>query len=73
MYVNTELTAIETSIQNTILISNDYQDKMINLMEAGGIEPHTRVVAQGLTPYCDHIVTTFFSQYREVLECLFME
>ena len=23
----------------------------------GGIEPHARVVAQGLTPYCDHIVT----------------
>ena len=23
----------------------------------GGIEPHTRVVAQGFTPYCDQIVT----------------
>jgi len=23
----------------------------------GGIEPHTRVVTQGLTPYCDRIVT----------------
>ena len=28
-------------------------------MEVGGIEPHTRIVAQGLTPHCDHIVTTF--------------
>ena len=28
-------------------------------MEGGG-ELHTRVVAQGLTPYCDHIVTVFF-------------
>ena len=26
-------------------------------MEVGGIEPHTRVVAQAVTPYCDHIVT----------------
>jgi hypothetical protein len=30
-------------------------------LEVGGIEPHTRYVAQGLTPYCDHIVTTFFA------------
>jgi transposase InsO family protein len=28
-------------------------------MEVGGIEPHARVVAQGLTPYCDQIVTVF--------------
>ena len=28
----------------------------------GGIEPHTRVVAQGLTPYCDHFVTVFYEQ-----------
>jgi len=28
-------------------------------MEVGGIEPHTRVVAQGLTPHCDHFVTVF--------------
>jgi hypothetical protein len=26
----------------------------------GGIEPHTRVVGHGVTPYCDHFVTTFF-------------
>jgi len=25
----------------------------------GGIEPHTRDVGQGLTPYCDQIVTVF--------------
>jgi len=30
-----------------------------NKMEVGGIEPHTRVAAQGLTPYCDQIVTVF--------------
>ena len=42
-------------------------------MEVGGIEPHTRVAAQGLTPYCDRFVTVFSSQCREVLECLFME
>jgi hypothetical protein len=29
-------------------------------MEVGGIEPHTRVVAQGLTPYCDRIVIVFW-------------
>ena len=29
--------------------------------EVGGIEPHTRVVAQGLTLYCDQIVTVFYS------------
>ena len=28
----------------------------------GGIEPHTRVVAQGVTPYCDQIVTVFLRQ-----------
>jgi len=32
-------------------------------MEVGGIEPHTRVVAQGLTPCCDHIVTVFLEVY----------
>ena len=26
-------------------------------MEIRGIEPHTRIVAQGVTSYCDHIVT----------------
>ena len=31
-----------------------------NAMEVGGIEPHTRVAAQGLTPYCDQIVTVFW-------------
>ena len=33
-----------------------------NLMEVGGIEPHTRVVAQRLTPYYDQIVTIFWSR-----------
>jgi len=28
-------------------------------MEVGGIEPHTRIAAQGLTGYCDRFVTTF--------------
>ncbi len=28
-------------------------------MEVGGIEPPTRVVAQGLTGHCDQIVTVF--------------
>ena len=28
-------------------------------MGVGGIEPHPRIVAQGLTPYCDHIVIVF--------------
>jgi len=32
---------------------------LCNNMEVEGIEPHTRVVAQGFTPYCDHFVTTF--------------
>ena len=31
-------------------------------MEVGGIEPHTRVVAQGFTPYCDQIVTVLGEQ-----------
>ncbi len=44
-----------------------------NMVEVGGIEPPTRYVAQGLTGHCDQIVTLFLSQYREVLECLFME
>ena len=30
-----------------------------NKMEVRGIEPHARVVGQGLTPNCDQIVTTF--------------
>ena len=33
----------------------DSQKPMI-LVEVGGIEPHTRVVAQGLTPHCSQIV-----------------
>ena len=32
-------------------------------MEVGGIEPHTRVVAQELTPYCDQIMTVFNRQF----------
>lgn len=28
-------------------------------VDMGGIEPHTRIVAQGLTPCCDQIVTVF--------------
>lgn len=32
-----------------------------NLVEVGGIEPPTRVVAQELTGHCDQIVTLFFS------------
>ena len=34
-------------------------------MEVGGIEPHSRVVAQELTPYCDHIVTVFLCLFQE--------
>ena len=30
-------------------------------MEVGGIEPPTRVVAQGLTGHCDQIVTLSYS------------
>ena len=30
-------------------------------MEVGEIEPHTHVAAQGLTPYCDQIVTVFWA------------
>jgi hypothetical protein len=29
------------------------------MVEVGGIEPHTRIVAQRFTPYCDYIVTVF--------------
>ena len=29
------------------------------MVEAGGIEPHTRLAAQELTPQCDQIVTVF--------------
>jgi len=29
----------------------------------GRVESHTRVAAQGLTPYCDHIVTVFLGHY----------
>jgi len=32
-------------------------------MEVGGIEPPTRYVAQGLTPYCDKIVTVFLRRF----------
>jgi hypothetical protein len=31
-------------------------------MEVWGGRPHTRVAAQGLTPYCGQIVTVFFNQ-----------
>jgi len=41
------------------------QECPIYMVEVGGIEPHTRVVAQGLTPYCDHIVTTFLHLFQE--------
>jgi hypothetical protein len=32
-------------------------------MEVGGIEPHTRVVAQGLKGNCGQIVTVFADSY----------
>jgi len=30
------------------------------LVKVGGIEPHSRVVAQGLIPYCDRFLRLFF-------------
>jgi len=33
----------------------------LNAREVGGIEPHIHIVAQGLTPYCDQIVTVLFT------------
>ena len=37
------------------------------IMPKGGIEPHTRVVTQGLTPHRDQIVTVFWG--RDQLPC----
>ena len=35
-------------------------------MEVRGIEPPTRVVAQGLTPYCSHFVSVLVKASIEV-------
>lgn len=43
----------------------------MNYMEVGGIEPHTRVAAHGLTPYCDHIVTVLLRSISTVISSSF--
>jgi len=45
---------------NIIVINYSIISIDMNYMEVGGIEPHTRVVAKGPTPCCDHFVTAFF-------------
>jgi len=35
-------------------------------LEVGGIEPPTRIVAQGLTGHCDQIVTVFLGNVKEI-------
>ena len=36
---------------------------VVRRMEAGEVEPSTRVAGQGLAPCCDEIVTGFLSGY----------
>jgi hypothetical protein len=59
-------------VQNGVMLFGVIGGYRLTKVGVGGANPHTRVVAQGLTPYCGHIVITFFAflvKYFPIFQC----